>query len=125
MQDRTLEKAAAVGGLYAQLEGRTLAIDQQWHLDAGLTQLPDAAEETGKIAHLGAGNAEDDIAGAQIRLLRRAAAGEPQDGDVAADLGGVDAEPGARGPVGAADGEEVVQDRLDEIDRHDHVDVLE
>ena len=32
---------------------------------------------------------------------------------------------GRGGPVGAADGEKVVEDRLEQVDRHDHVDVLE
>ena len=91
-----MRKRRRSAGLDAQLEGLAVAVDQQRHLDAGLAERPDAPEEAGEIADLGAGDAEHDVAGAQVRLLRRAAAGEPQDGDVAADLGGIDAEPGAR-----------------------------
>ena len=47
VQHRAFEEAAAVGRLHAQLEGLALAIDQQRHLDAGLAELPDAAEEAG------------------------------------------------------------------------------
>src|SRR2546423_410734 len=108
MQHRTLEETAAVARAHAQLQGLAIAVDQQRHLHPGLAQRPYASEQTGQIAHGGAGDAEHDVARPEVCALRRTAAGETQDGNVAADLGGVDAEPGARRAVGAADAQQVV-----------------
>jgi hypothetical protein len=67
---------------------------------------------------------QHNVARAQICPLRGPAIGKPQNGDVAADLGGIDTKPGAWRPVGAPDREQVAKDGLQQIDRHDHVDVL-
>ena len=47
----------------------------------------------------------------------------PMIDDAVVDLGRIEAEPGPRRPVGPAVAQEVVEDRLEQIDRDDHVEV--
>src|SRR6185295_515992 len=124
MQDRSLEQAAAVDRLHADVEGASLAVDGQRHGDPCFAQGPYAAEQAGKVGYAGPGYGQHDVAGAQIGFLRRPSAGEPQDGDAVADLGGIEPEPGPWGPVRPADSDEIIEDRLQQIDGHDHIGVV-
>src|SRR5262249_45451163 len=54
VQARALEESPAIGGSHAQLHGAPVAIDHQRNFNAGGAERPDAAEQAGKIAHLGA-----------------------------------------------------------------------
>src|SRR6516225_7173083 len=73
MQAWTFEKPAALPRLDAHLHGLAVAIDRQRDFHAGLTLRPDAAEETGEVAHVLAGDRDHDVAGVQVGLLRRPA----------------------------------------------------
>jgi len=50
--------------------------------------------------------------------------GEPDDHHLALRLGGVEPEPRPRRAVGLAEGQQVVEDRRQQVDRHDHVEGL-
>src|SRR4029077_18507839 len=76
MQARAFEKPAALPRLDAQLHGVAVENDSQTDLLTGLAVRPDAAEETGEVAYVLAGDRDHDVAGAQVGLLRRSAIGE-------------------------------------------------
>src|SRR6476659_10907394 len=61
-----LEKSVAVAGGHARLEGATVAVDGQRHLDPGLAQRPHLAEKAGQVADLGVGHRQYDVASAQV-----------------------------------------------------------
>src|SRR3954469_8072233 len=124
MQPWRLQELAAVGGRHCQVEGAAVAIDRERHLDAGIAERPDATKQAGKLGHFGAADREYHVAGAQLGLARGPAAGETDHHDPVVDLGGVESEPWPRRTIAAAEGEQVVEERLQEIDRHDHVEVL-
>src|SRR4029077_8236290 len=124
MQTRPLEETVALARLYAQLHRVAVAEDCQRHFDPGLALRPDAAEEAGEIAHFAAGDGKHDVPGAQIGALGRSAVGETDDDEAVLHLGREQAEPGPRGRVAPAELREVVENRLQQVDRHDHVDVL-
>src|SRR6516162_5337082 len=124
VQARAFEKSATLTRFYAHLQGLAVAIDRQRDFHAGLALRPDAAEETGEVAYVLAGNRNHDITGAQIRLLRRPAIGQADNDQAILDFGCVEAEPRPRRRVAAAEFHEVVDDRFQQIDRHHHVDVL-
>src|SRR5262245_52494591 len=123
MQLRRLEEAIAVAGLDAGLDGLAVAIDRYRDFDAGGTERPHLAIQSGKLAHLRARDRQQYVAGAQIRLLCGAVLGQPDDHQLILDRGGVEAEPGPRRLVRPPQREQVVEDRLQQIDRHDHVEV--
>src|SRR5262245_45210431 len=124
VQRRPLEELAAVGGMHADLERAALAADRERDRDAGLAKPPDTAEQPRKAAHGGAVHRQHHVALAQARLLRWAAGSDAQESHAAADLRDIDAEPRPRRPAGSADGGEVVEDRLQKIDWHDHVGIV-
>src|ERR1700739_3091292 len=64
VQARRLEESAAVGGFDLELQRLALAIDRERHLDPGIPERPDAAEQTSEVAHLPAADREHHIAGA-------------------------------------------------------------
>src|SRR4029077_6903370 len=135
MQTRPLEETVALARLYAQLHRVAVAEDCERHFDAGLALRPDAAKEAGEIAHFAAGDGKHDVPGAQVGALGRSAVGEADDDEPVLHLGREQAEPGLprggeqaeQGPrrrVAPAELREVVENRLQQVDRHDHVDVL-
>src|SRR4029077_12460281 len=90
MQARTFEKPAALPRLDAQLHGLAVAIDRQRDFHAGLALRPDAAEETGEVVYVLAGDRDHDVAGAQVGLLRRSAIGETDNDQAILDLGRIE-----------------------------------
>src|SRR5690349_15378773 len=102
LQPRRLEQFAAVGRDHCDLDALAVAIDRQRHRDARLAGRQDAAEELGGLAHRCAIDCGDDAAGPQTRLLCGSVRGEAGHDDLVIDLGGVEAEPGARLSAGAA-----------------------
>src|SRR5262245_50582732 len=87
MQAWALEEPVPVARRDRHLEGAAVAIDQQRHLDAGIAERPHFAEHGGKLAHLAPADREDDVAGADIRRLRRPARRKPDHHDLALHLG--------------------------------------
>src|SRR5215510_10289221 len=100
MQAGRFEEAAALDGRETGFESSAVTIDQEPYLDTGRPQRPDAPIQICQIAHLGAVDGEDDVAGVQVGLLPRSAAGQPHDDDLALDFGGIDAEPWSRRSIG-------------------------
>src|SRR5437588_8410060 len=93
MQTWTLEEPGPIARCDRHLEGAPVAIEHERHVDAGVSKRPHLAEHGGKLAHLAAGDRQDDVAGANVGGLRRAAAREPDDHDLVFHLGRVQAEP--------------------------------
>src|ERR1700680_4623047 len=124
MQAWRLEIAVAVGRSDVDFGGLAVAHERDRHLDPGFAERPDPAEEAGEIADLGAADGEHNVAGSKVGTLRRSALGDPGDRHLVVDLGRIEPEPGSWLAVGATDGPEIAEDWLQEIDRHDHVEVL-
>src|ERR1700745_1856616 len=103
MQARTFEKLAAFARLDAQLHCLTITIDRQRDFHAGLALRPDAAEETGEVAYIFAGDRDHDVAGAQVRFLRRPAISETDNDQAILDFCGVEAVPRPRRRVAAGE----------------------
>ena len=53
-----------------------------------------------------------------------AIAGDADDDDAVVDLGRVHAKPRSRRAIDPAEAAQIVEDRFEQIDRHDHVDML-
>src|SRR6185436_11900764 len=73
MHARAFEEFGAVARRDRHLEGAAVAIDQQRHIHAGLTERPHLAEHGGKLAHLAPVDRQDDVAGAEVGRLRGSA----------------------------------------------------
>src|ERR1700682_4386377 len=124
MHARLLQELAALAGFHRHVEGVAVAMDGERHADTGGAERPDLAVEIREIAHLVAAHGENDVAGLQFRAARGAPLGETRHHDALVDLGGVDPEPRPRRAVEAAELHEVVQHRLQNVDRHHPVDRL-
>src|SRR6516225_10128537 len=124
MQARSLEKPAPVGGSHLQFHRAPVAIDRHGHFDPGSAERPDTAKEAREIADFSPADRKHDVAGAQIGLACRPAAGEADHHDAVVDLGGEEAEPRARWPIAGAIADEVVEYRFEQIDRDAHVQML-
>src|SRR5215211_3725107 len=124
MNARTFEKPHAVARRDGHLEGAPIAVDQQRHIDAGGTERPHLAEGSRKLAHLASCDSEDNIAGADVSLLRGPAARKAYHHDLVLDLGRIEPEPRTRRTVRPPEFHQVVVDGLQVIDRDDHVEML-
>ena len=91
--------------------------------DAGGTASPHSAIQIRQRAHRGFTDGGDDVAAAKPRGRRRAAVGDPGDDDPTVALRGIDADPRPRRLVDAAPGAQLLDQRRQQVDRHDHVDV--
>src|SRR6202521_3183177 len=123
MQPGRLEEPAAFRRGDLVVQGPAVAFDLDRDFDARLAERPDAPEHAGETADFRAADGQHDIAGVQAGALRRAAIREADDHDAIFDLRRVKPEPGSRRPVGPPVAQEVIEDRLEEIDRHDHVEM--
>src|SRR3984893_11937995 len=123
MQPRRLEEPVAVRRCHLLLVRAPVAIVFDRNLDSGLAEGPDAAEHAGEAAYVFASDAQYHIAGAQPGTLGRTAISEADHHDAVVDFGSIEAEPRAGRTIGPAVPQQVVEDRLEEIDRHDHVEM--
>src|SRR5260221_2577895 len=119
MQSRRLEKSVAIRRSDLLLKRMPVAIQLNGNFDSGPAERPDLAEHAGETADVLAPDGPYDIAGAQSGTLCGAAVGEPDDHDPIVDLGRIEAEPGARRPVGPAAAQRINDDRL-EVPRPPH-----
>src|SRR5829696_6265110 len=124
MQSWRLQQLGAVDRTQHHVEGDALMVDRERHVDAGSAERPELSVEAGLAGDLVAVDREDDVAGLEFGARRRSLAGDADHHDAVVDFGGVHAEPRPRRPVDAADFPDVVEHGLQQIDRHDHVDVL-
>src|SRR5579863_5373246 len=69
-------------------------------------------------------DSENHVAGLELGARGRSFRGNPDDDDALVDFGRIHPKPGARRLVDAAEFSQVVEYRFQEIDRHDHVDML-
>ena len=123
MQAWALEEPVALARFDAQLHGLAVAIDRDRHVDTGLALRPDAAEEAGEIA-TSLPATESTMSPVRMSAFfagpRSAARRRP----AGYHFGGIEAEPRPRRHVAPAEFHQIVDDRLEQIDRHHHVDVL-
>ena len=94
---------------------------RQRYLGARGAALPDAAVEIGEVVDRLAGDVANDVAELHAGAFGRTAGREPLDGDAVFRLRRVDAEPRPGRPIDAAEVQHVVEDRIDQLARHEHV----
>src|SRR5207248_4333026 len=98
-----------------------LAQELQRHARAGVAAGPDAPEEIGEARRLAAGDFEHRVAYFYAGFLCWTAGREAGDHEARARFGRIQAEPGPRQAVRPAELDHVVEDRREDVDRHDHV----
>ncbi|EGE60795.1 hypothetical protein RHECNPAF_1340044 [Rhizobium etli CNPAF512] len=123
LQVRFFQKAVAVGGFDAQPGLPAVAQDAHRNLGTGRAAAPELAVEIGQAVDLFVTDLRDDIALTQAGLGGWTAFGDAHHHHAAIALGGECAEPGPRRLVDLAAVQEIVEDRRQQIDRHDHIDV--
>ena len=99
-------------------------VNGERHIDAGRPERPEFAVEGALARDLLALHRQNDVAGLELGARRRAVGGDADHHDLIVNLGRVHSEPGARRLVDAAEFTQIVEHRLEQVDRHDHVDVL-
>ncbi len=101
--------------------GAPVADDLDRDLDPGLAAAPDFPVEVADVGDLSAAGARENVAAAQACGRQGSAIGHCRDDHLAAAFGRIDAEPGPAGLVDAAVGQEIAENRRQQVDRHDHV----
>src|SRR5579863_2769438 len=120
MELRRLQEPRAVNRGEHDIEGHALMMHGQRHIHTGRPKRPELAIEARLARDFIAVDGEGHIAGLEFGACGRALCGDADDHDLVVDLGGIHAKPGARRLVDAAELAQIVQDRLQEVDRHDH-----
>src|SRR4029077_8955087 len=100
-----------------------VANDFEWNLDPRRTTAPNLAIEIAQTFDLRSADAGENIAAADSRFGGRAPFSNARDDDFIAIFGRKDAKPRACRLVDPAVGEQIVEDRRQKVDRHDHIDV--
>src|SRR6516165_1013344 len=121
MQPGGLEKAAPIGGGDPHLENIALAIERQRHVHSGISQGPDAAKEAHEVSYRLASHGKNRIALVKPGTVRGTITGKADNRHLIAGFGGKQTEPGPWWNIGAAECAQIVEDRRQQVDRHDHV----
>src|SRR5579875_2137422 len=121
MEMRLLKEVVAVRRADADLEGVAFPCQGEGNIRPRGPKGPNPAKETGQALDRLAGHLDDAVAGLDLRARSGAAAREIGDDQAFLRFHRVHTEPGPRRQIGAAIFEELVEDRLEEIDGNDHV----
>src|SRR5437867_11563223 len=121
VQGGLLEKILAVGRGHANARYGTLAHQGHRDFDPRGAGAPDFPEEIGKPADPSARDLDHDVAHLYTGALSGSAAREPRNHDMPFHFRRIKAEPGAGGPPRSAELHQVLEDRLEQVDRYDHV----
>ena len=70
------------------------------------------------------GDLEHDVSAVQLGAIGRAAGGQPDDDHPVVDHGDVKTEPRPRRAIGPSQRQQVIENRFEEVDRHDHVEMI-
>src|SRR4051812_32593834 len=124
VQLRRLQELETIGRGHRDVEGDAFMMYRQRHVDAGSAEAPQLLVEAGLARDLLAVDREDDVAGLELGTGGRAVGGDPDHNHAVVDLGRKESEPRPCRLVDAAEPAQIVQDRFQQVDRHDHVDVL-
>src|SRR5450755_874097 len=124
MQPRRLQQLGAVDRGQHYVEGDAVMVDGKRYVDAGGPERPQLSVKRGLACDLLAVDSQNDVAGLEFGARRRALGGDADHHHLVVDLGRIHPEPGPRRLVDAAELAQVVEHRLEQIDRHDHVDML-
>src|SRR6266851_6738807 len=124
MQPRRLEQPRPVGRGQHHVEGDALVVDRQRHVDTGRAERPELSIKLRLAGDLLALDGQDDIAGLELGARRRPLCGDADHHQLVLDLGREHPEPGPRRLVDTTEFAQIVDHRLEQIDRHDHVDVF-
>src|ERR1700716_849358 len=124
MQPRRLEQPRPVGRGQHHVEGDALVVDRERHVDTRGSERPELSIKLRLAGDLLALDGQDDIAGLKFGARRRPLCRDPDHHHLVLDFGREHPEPGPRRLVDATEFAQIVEHRLEQIDRHDHVDVL-
>ena len=98
-----------------------VAADLEDDVALGAAAAPDRVVHRGEVGDADAVDGQDDVARLQPGRLGRAVDGGADDVDLAGDLDAVEAEPGAVAAARRAARAELAEDRLEQVDRDEHV----
>src|ERR1700722_6017151 len=98
--------------------------DGERHVHTGGPECPELAVKSGLTWDFFAVHGKEAVAALESGACRRAFRGDADHDDAVVDLGRKHPEPGPRRLVDAAEFAQIVEHRLEQIDRHDHVDML-
>src|SRR3954468_20392026 len=115
------EEVVAVAGVHGEVDQRRFAQDLEGNEGAGGTEAPDAPPEVGEPEGPCAGHLDHDVAHLHARAFRGRPRCDSGDHELRARLRRVHAEPRPRLAPGTAELQHVVEDRLEVVDRYQHV----
>src|SRR6202790_2700925 len=124
MQPRSLEQPRTVGRGQHHVEGDAVMVHGERHVDAGRPERPEFPVEGGLARDLFALHGQDHVAGLEFGARRWPFCGDADPHHAVVDLGRKHPEPRPRRLVDAAEFAQIVEHRLEQVDRHDHVDML-
>src|ERR1700681_1454863 len=124
MQARRLEHTPPVDRGQHHVEGYALVVDRERHIDTRGSERPELSIKLRLAGDLLALDGQDDIAGLELGARRRPLCGDADHHQLVLDLGREHPEPGPRRLVDTTEFAQIVDHRLEQIDRHDHVDVF-
>src|ERR1700687_1437963 len=107
--------------MYLYVHARAVANEHQRSLGAGRPQAPDCAKKWRQLRYPLTADFEHDIAGLHSRALGGPTAGESADHESLLDLRNVHARPRAHQSCAASLTDQVVDDGVKQVDRHEHV----
>src|SRR5580693_2616175 len=85
--------------------------------------MPHLPVKIAEIRDLRSANARENVAAPQSRRRRWTTVGQGRNDDFSISLGGINPEPGPHRLVHTSISQEVIENRGQQVDRHDHVDV--
>src|SRR5262249_17147582 len=124
MQSRTFEEFRAVGRVHPHVEGDAVPVERERHFHAGTSERPNLAIQTGERGYPIAADRNDDIARLDLGACSRSFGRDADDHYLVFDLGRIKTEPRPHRSIDAAELAEIVEDWIQQVDRHDHVEML-
>src|SRR5436309_11111756 len=121
VQAALLQKILSVGRGHANSGYRALAHQGHRDFDPCGAGAPDFPEQVGEPADPSARDLHHDVAHLYSGAFRGPAAREPRNHDMSFDFGRIEAQPGPGGPPCSAELHQVLENRLEQVDRYDHV----
>src|SRR5256885_2283132 len=123
MHPRLLEELLPFARDDARLDRLAFALKNERHRGTGWAERPDLAEKIREAGHVLSRDRGDEVAGLQPGPVGGRARIAADDEHLAVEIGGEEPEPGMRRAVWAAARKHVAENRLQEVDRHHHVEL--
>src|SRR5581483_8366114 len=124
MEPWSLEQPRTIDRGQHNVEGDAFMMHRQQYVNACRSERPKLPVKVRLTGDLFAVDRENHVTSLEFGARGRPLRGNPDDDDASVDLGGKHSKPGARRLVDTAELSQVIEYRFQEIDRHNHVDML-